>query len=198
MMNILDTRIYRWAQTATDFLLLNLVWLLACLPVVTALPATAAMFGVVRDWAREKETGVIAAFVLRFRQNFVQSLVVGVLWALFGGALFLDFLLANQLSGATQVVMRSLLVLAGVLYASASVFLFPVMVHYDTRWTAVPKNALLLSIARLPTTLLGLLTVAAMAALTFIVPALILITGSLTAYAIYRLCDREFRKIDGF
>lgn len=197
-MNILDTRVYRWAQTATDFFLLNLMWLLACLPVVTALPATAAMFGVVRDCAREKETGVIATFVLRFWQNFVQSLVVGVLWALFGGALFLDFLLANQLSGATQVVMRSLLVLAGVLYASASVFLFPVMVHYDTRWTAVPKNALLLSIARLPTTLLCLLTVAAMAALTFIVPALILITGSLTANAVYKLCDREFRKIDGF
>ena len=196
-MNILDTRIYRWAQVATDFFLLNLMWLLACLPVVTAFPATAAMFGVVRDWVREKEPGLFGAFVLRFRQNFVQSVVVGVLWTLFGGALFLDFLVANQLSGGTQVVMRSLLVLASVLYAFASVFLFPVMVHYETRWIVVPKNALLLSVGRLPTTLLCLLTVAAMAALTFIVPALILITGSLTAYAVYRLCDREFRKIDG-
>lgn len=198
MMNVLDSRGYRWLATATDFFLLNLVWLLACLPVVTALPATAAMFGVVRDWTRGKDTGVFGTFVLRFRQNFVQSLVVGVLWALFGGALFLDFLVANQLSGGTQVVMRSLLVLAGVLYAFTSVFLFPVMVHYDTRWTAIPKNALLLSIGRLPTTLLCLLTVVATAALTFIVPALIFITGSLTAHAVYRLCDREFRKIDGF
>lgn len=196
-MNILDTRIYRWAQVATDFFLLNLMWLLACLPVVTALPATAAMFGVVRDWVRGKESGVFGAFVLRFRQNFVQSLVVGVLWALFGGALFLDFLLANQLSGGAQVVMRSLLVLAGVLYAFGSVFLFPVMVHYDTKWTVVPKNALLLSIARLPTTLACLLTVAASAALTFIVPLLLLVTPGVTAYAVYRLCDREFRNIDG-
>jgi uncharacterized membrane protein YesL len=196
-MNILDSRIYRWAQVATDFFLLNLMWLLACLPVVTAFPATAAMFGVVRDWVREKEGGLFGAFVMRFRQNFVQSLVVGVLWTLFGGALFLDFLVANQLSGGAQVVMRSLLVLATVLYAFASVFLLPVMVHYETKWTAVPKNALLLSVGRLPTTLLCLITVAAMAALTFVVPALILITGSLTAYAVYRLCDREFRKIDG-
>ena len=196
-MNILDTRVYRWAQVATDFFLLNLMWLLACLPVVTAPPATAAMFGVVRDRARGKEAGVFGAFVLRFRQNFWQSLVVSVLWALFGGALFLDFLVANQLSGGAQVVMRSLLVLATILYVLASVFLFPVMVHYDTRWTAVPKNVLLLSIGRLPTTLLCLLTVAAMATLTFVVPVLILITGSVTAYAVYRLCDREFRKIDG-
>ena len=195
-MNILDTRLYRWAQVATDFLLLNLVWLVACLPIVTAFPATAAMFGVVRDWVREKESGVFGAFVLRFRQNFAQSLVVGVLWTLFGGALFLDFLLANQLSGGPQVVMRSLLVLTTTLYAFASVFLFPVMVHYETRWTAVPKNALLLSVGRLPTTMLCLLTAAAMSALTFVMPALVLISGSLTAYAIYRLCDREFKKLD--
>jgi uncharacterized membrane protein YesL len=196
-MGVLDTKLYRWLETATNFLLLNLMWLLACLPVVTAFPATAAMFGVVRDWVRAKETGVFAAFLHRFRQNFAQSLVVGALWALFGGALFLDFLVANQLSGGTQVVMRSLLAAASVLYALASVFLFPVMVHYDTNWTVVPKNALLLSIGRLPTTLLCLLTVVAAATLTFVVPALILITGSVTAYAVYRLCDREFGKIDG-
>lgn len=196
-MSVLDNRVYGWAQVAADFFLLNLMWLLACLPVVTAPPATAAMFGVVRDWARGKEAGVFGAFAFRFRQNFVQSLVVGVLWALFGGALFLDFLITNQLSGGPRVVMRSLLVAASVLYALASVFLFPVMVHYDTKWTAVPRNALLLSVGRLPTTLLCLLTVVAAAALTFVVPALILITGSVTAYAVYRLCDREFGKIDG-
>ena len=195
-MSILDSRVYRWSEVAADFFLLNLMWLLACLPVVTAPPATAAMFAVVRDWVRGKETGVLRAFVLRFRQNFVQGLVVGGLWALFGGTLFLDFLVANQLSGGAQVVMRSLLVLASILYALASVFLFPVMVHYETRWTAIPKNALLLAVGRLPTALVCLLISAVMATLTLILPVLGLISGSLTAYAVYRLCDREFRKID--
>ena len=54
-MNILDTRVYRWLETATDFFLLNLMWLVACLPAVTIFPSTAAMFGVVRDWVRRKE-----------------------------------------------------------------------------------------------------------------------------------------------
>ena len=195
-MNILDTRVYQWLERATDFFLLNLLWLLACVPVVTIFPSTAAMFGVVRDWSRGKEAGVLGAFVLRFRQNFRQSLAVGVLWALFGGALFLDFLIANGLPPDPQVVMRFLLVLASVLYVLASGFLFPVMVHYDTRWTAVPKNALLLGVGRLPITLLCLATAVAAAALTFFVPPLLAATPSLTAYVIYRLCDREFRKID--
>ena len=195
-MNILDTRAYQWLETATDFFLLSLLWLLACLPVVTVFPSTAAMFGVVRDWTRGRETGVFAAFVLRFRQNLRQSLAVGMLWALFGGTLFLDFLIADGMPPGPQVVMRLMLVLAGILYALASVFLFPVMVHYDTDWLAVPKNALLLGVGRLPITLLCLATVLAAAALTLFVPALLVVTPSVTAYAVYRLCGREFRKID--
>ena len=196
-MNILDTKVYRWLETATNFFLLNLLWLLACVPVVTIFPSTAAMFGVVRDWVRGKEAGVFGAFVLRFRQNFWQSLAVGVLWALFGGALFLDFLIANGLPAGPQAVMRFLLVLASILYALASVFLFPVMVHYDTRWAAVPKNALLLAVGRLPITLLCLAIAVTAATLTFFVPLLLVATPSVAAYAVYRLCDREFRKIDG-
>jgi hypothetical protein len=34
------------------------------------------------------------------------------------------------------------------------------------------------------------------AGLSVIFPFLLIITGSITAYFVYRLCDREFRKID--
>src|SRR5215211_1225982 len=195
-MSILDTRVYRWLEVATDFFLLNLMWLVACLPVVTIFPSTAAMFGVVRDWARGKEEGLVGTFVTRFRENFWQSLLVGTLWAVTGAALFLDFLVANQLSSGAEIVLKSALVLASSLYALGSVFLFPVMVHYEADWKTVIKNSLLLSIGRLPTTVVCLIFFVVMVGLTATVPILVIITGSVTAYVVYRLCDREFRKID--
>jgi uncharacterized membrane protein YesL len=195
-MNILDTRVYRWLEVATDFFLLNLLWLVACLPVVTIFPSTAAMFGVVRDWVRKKEGSLTRTFVARFRENFGQSLLIGVVWTVFGVALVLDFLVANQLSYWPGIVMKSVLVLASSVYAFGSVFLFPVMVHYDTDWKTVIKNSLLLSIGRLPTTIICLVFVVVTAGLTVVSPFLVIITGSITAYFVYRLCDREFRKID--
>jgi len=195
-MSILDTRVYRWLEVATDFFLLNLMWLVACLPVVTIFPSTAAMFGVVRDWARGKEEGLVGTFVTRFRENFWQSLLVGTLWAVTGAALFLDFLVANQLSSGAEIVLKSALVLASSLYALGSVFLFPVMVHYEADWKTVIKNSLLLSIGRLPTTVVCLIFFVVMVGLTVVAPFLIITTGSITAYVVYRLCDREFRKID--
>jgi uncharacterized membrane protein YesL len=195
-MNILDTRVYRWLEVATDFFLLNLMWLVACLPVVTIFPSTAAMFGVVRDWVRKKEGSLTGTFVARFRENFGQSLLVGAIWTVFGVALFLDFLVANQLSYWPGVVMKSVLVLASSVFAFGSVFLFPVMVHYDTDWKTVIKNSLLLSVGRLPTTIVCLVFVVVTAGLTVVFPFMVIITGSITAYFVYRLCDREFRKID--
>ena len=195
-MNILDTRVYRWLEVATDFFLLNLLWLVTCLPVVTIFPSTAAMFGVVRDWVRKKEGSLTRTFVARFRENFGQSLLIGVVCTVFGVALFLDFLVANQLSYWPGVVMKSVLVLASSVYAFGSVFLFPVMVHYDTDWKTVIRNSLLLSVGRLPTTIVCLVFVVVTAGLTVVFPFLVIITGSITAYFVYRLCDREFRKID--
>jgi uncharacterized membrane protein YesL len=194
--NITDTRVYRWLETATDFFLLNLMWLVACLPVVTIFPSTAAMFGVVRDWVRGKEGSLTRTFVTRFRENLGQSLLVGAIWTVFGVALFLDFLVANQLSYWAEIVLKSLLVLISAVYAFGSVYLFPVMVHYDTDWKTVIKNSLLISIGSLPTTLVSLLFLVVMVGLTVVVPFLVVISGSITAYVVYKLCDRVFRNID--
>jgi uncharacterized membrane protein YesL len=195
-MNVLDTRVYRWLETATDFFLLNLMWLVACLPVVTIFPSTAAMFGVVRDWVREKEGSLTRTFIARFRENLGQSLLVGAIWTVFGVALFLDFLVANQLSYWAEIILKSVLVLVCTVYAFGSVYLFPVMVHYETDWKTVIKNSLLISIGRMPTTVVCLVFLVVMVGLTVVVPFLVVITGSITAYGVYRLCDRVFRNID--
>jgi len=195
-MNVLDTRVYRWLERATDFFLLNLIWLAVCLPVVTIFPSTAAMFGVVRDWVRGKEGSLTRTFITRFRENLGQSLLVGAIWTVFGVALFLDFLVANQLSYWAEIILKSVLMLVCTVYAFGSVYLFPVMVHYETDWKTVIKNSLLISIGRMPTTVVCLVFLVVMVGLTVVVPFLVVITGSITAYGVYRLCDRVFRNID--
>ena len=77
-------RIYRVLEIGTNVFLLNLLWLVASLPLLTAYPATAALFGVVRAWVRQEDPGVIAPFVRHFRENLRQSLLLGVAWTCLG------------------------------------------------------------------------------------------------------------------
>jgi len=60
----------------------------------------------------------------------------------------------------------------------------------------VINNSLLIDIGRLPTTVVCLVFLVVMVGLTVVVPFLVIITGSTTAYFVYGLCDRVFRKID--
>jgi uncharacterized membrane protein YesL len=188
-------RIYRALEVFTDLVYLNLLWLVACLPVVTISPATAAMFGVVRGWIRGKDVSMTREFFSLFRENFGQSLAVGLVWFVLGAVLVADFLLIGQMETFRRPLYVVFLVLA-LLYASATVYLFPVMVNYELDWKTVIKNSLLFSIARPLTTLQCLLTVAVAVFVVATLWVAIFVAASATAYAIYFLCDRTFKNVE--
>lgn len=186
--------IYRMLRVLTKFLYLNLLWLVTCLPVVTIPAATAAMFGVIRDWLGGTDPHVAKTYVRHLRENACQSTWIGLLWALLGAVLAADFLLVDQVT-FLKYPLYSILCIVAMLYVFASLYLFPVMVKYDTTWPVVVKNALLYSLIRPLTTLAGLGVVAVGAAVTLLAPPTVFITGSLTAYCVYRLCARVVARV---
>lgn len=194
--NILESRFYRWLDVAASFLFLNLAWLVACLPIATVYPATAAMFAVVREWVRKGEfDGAITAFVSFFKKGFKQSFGVGMIWTFFGAALVVNWFLISGMPDAVRVPLYACFVAVGFVYVMASMFLFPVLVHYDVGWRGVLKNSTLLSLSQFPTTFGCLAVLAVSVAAAFFLPAAILIAGSVAAYAIYRLCEGAFQKV---
>lgn len=142
-----------------------------------------------------RPAAVVQGFFSRFGENFKQSLAVGAVWTLAGALLMMDFYVAHQMASALRIILDSVLFVVTLLYVLTWVFVFPVMVHYDTGWRGVLKNSLLLSVGQLPTTVLCLLIVVAMAGISVFVPFALLISGSVTAYAVYRLCDRAFQRV---
>ncbi len=195
-MNFLDSGLYRALGVVANLILLNALWLIACVPVITAFPATAAMFGVVREWERDREPGILRGFFAFFRENFKQSLWVGVLWMFLGAALAADFLLLGQISSAAlRIPMLVLLAFGGFLFAATSIYLFPVMVNYEVGWRTLVKNSLFFAVGLPVNTLACLLIVGAAVAITIFVPITVLATGGVTSYAVYKLCDRSFRKV---
>jgi uncharacterized membrane protein YesL len=188
-------RVYRALEVFTDLVYLNLLWIVSCLPVVTIAPATAAMFGVVRGWISGKDVPTTREFFSLFRENFGRSLAVGLVWAVLGAVLAADFLLVGQMESFRRPLYVVFFAFA-LLYVSATVYLFPVIVNYELDWKAVIRNSILFSVARPLTTLQCLLTVAVAL---FVVASLwitIFVVASATAYAIYFLCDRAFKNVE--
>ena len=195
-MNFQDGRVYRILERFLDLVVLNLCWLIACLPVVTVWPATTALFAVVREWALGREPRVIGSFLRFFKANFTQSLCLGVLWSPFGLLLLFNLNLAAQSSPPWRLLLFFCFSTLGGVYLVASVYLFPVMSNYRVSFVQVIKNSIIFGVGQLPIAVLCLLLVGAAASLVVILPPTLLVAGSSTAYAVYRLCDRAFRKIE--
>jgi uncharacterized membrane protein YesL len=201
-MNILDSRIYQALKVFADFFILNLMWLLACLPILTVFPATAAMFGVCREWVKGRNADTIEAYFSFFKGNFKRSLYLELVWSLIGGLLLANYAflainydLVRTMSVGAKFPLFVWVVFTGLMYLFTSVHLFPVLVNYDTSLLGVLKISLLLSVSRPFITLLCLLTLAISVVLLWFLPLSLGILGSFTAYLIYWLCDRNFRTV---
>lgn len=190
-MNILDSKLYEKLNTIVDFVLLNLLWLLMCLPVITIFPATAALFGVVRKWKLEKEPPLLKTYFVLFKENFIQSSLIGFIWTAIGAALYLDFTLVGG-----NVFLQIMLLIIVSVYTIVSIYLFPVMVHYKNSLLHTIKNSFYLAILKPLNLVMSLVILYCSYLLLISFPISILIIGSTTAYFIYMICFSTFQKAE--
>ncbi|WP_411197880.1 YesL family protein [Sporosarcina sp. ANT_H38] len=192
----IDGTFYRILEKSINFLLLNLLWFLMCLPIITIFPATAAMFGVVRQWTQKKETGIFRNYFVLLKENFLQSFILGIIWFGLAYLFYFNISISLQMSGTLKFLAVSILVCLCLLFIMTSIFLFPIMVHYKMGWTSILKNSLLFSVTQLRSTFLCGIILFITIVITYIIPMTSIIFWSIAVYNIYRLCDKSFIKIE--
>ncbi len=190
-----ETRRYRAMERITNLMLLNAAWLLASLPIVTLFPATAGLFGAVRDMQRDLGENVLTSFWRHLRGNFRQAFAVGLLWYAVGAVLLFDYLLLGDLPIPLQLPLFVIFSLGAVAFLVTSVYLFPVMVGHRNDWKSVIRNSFLVSVSQLHTSIACLLLVFAAGFLAAQLPLTLLFTASSTAYLVHAVCSHGLRRV---
>lgn len=187
-------QVFKVLEFVTAFFQLNLLWLLFCLPVITIFPATVAMYCVIRQWVLHKDYSVFRPFFEFFKENFKQSFILGMIWTVFAGLFFLDFMLMKNL-GSFQYILLPVLSLLGIVILFITIFIFPTIANYNVNWLTAIKNSLFFSVRYFFVTLSVIVL--------FVLTVLILYAWSVTflfifcVYACcnYYLCQLVFNKI---
>lgn len=194
-MNIYN-RLYSALNTIVDLFVLNLLWVITMLPLFTFFPATVALFGLVRRRVLQKETeGIIKSFFQLYKENFKQSFGISIIWSAIALFLYFDYRMIDPSHSVGQLILYIILVIGILLFSSISIYLFPIMVHFELSGKYVIRNGFLFSIMNPVLTLLLLIIVVAATALFYFYPATIFIIGSVAAYAVYYLCQLWFNQL---
>ena len=69
-MKIVETKLYGQLIVVSDYILLGILWVIVCLPVITIVPATCAVFYVMAQWKGEGSGNIIYFFFQGIKQHF--------------------------------------------------------------------------------------------------------------------------------
>ncbi|MFK9093125.1 YesL family protein [Bacillus salipaludis] len=189
-MKVQYVKFFSITERVSNLFFLNLLWIVACLPIFTIFPSTAAMFGVFREWVTKKETSIFRIFFQKFKENFKQSMVLELAWLFYLGISFANLSILDNFNGIFRTVILSILISIGILLFLMSIYMVTLMVHYNLSIPILWKNSFLLSLTCLPSTFLVILIICVMAAITYFLPIVLIFVFSFTAYLLFLLCFR--------
>lgn len=193
-MNILNSRFYAIMEAVSFFFILNILWMVMCLPIITIFPATAAMFGVIRQYVIKKDSAVFRPFFRFFKENFKQSFILGILVSIFVYILYIDFMLIDTLGKVMQNLLLGSLLLIVSIGLLTSIYIFPMMVHYKLTLWRVVKNSFFFGIKYFPSTLLSIILLVLMLVFLNYFPVTFLLIFSFVAYLVFMICYSRFYK----
>lgn len=152
----IDGKGFGFLGTASDLVILNLLWLLCCIPVVTIGASTTALYAVVIKMVKNEDSYVARGFFSSFRQNFRQATAIWLILLTVMAVLFFDFYFCSHapIKGARVLFIPFATITA--LLALVLVYVFPIQaVFQNTIWKTL-KNSLFMALAHLPLSLLAL------------------------------------------
>jgi uncharacterized membrane protein YesL len=82
-----------------DLFLLDLLWIVGSLPILTVGASTIAAYSVTLKMVEDDDPRVIREFLEAYRENLRQGLTISVLLLVFGAAVILDFFLFEAVEG---------------------------------------------------------------------------------------------------
>ena len=158
-----------------DVCVLNVLWLLCCIPIVTIGPSTTALYYAMINLVRGEESYVSRDFFRSFRQNFKQSLLVGLLLMAVGGFLAVDIYIAYKSGKGIYTFFMVFFFIVFVLWAFVTLYTFPLLAKFENSVKNTLILAFTLSIKNLSQTLMMLFALVLALWLCHLLPGLMFI-----------------------
>lgn len=135
---------FKGMEKVADLIVINLLFILCSLPIVTIGASATAMHYTLRRW-REGQGSIAKDFFKSFRMNFRQATILWLVFLLLGAVLALNFWMVSSWTGPMyRTAMVMLIVFGAVLLAWVGV-VFPFLARFDNSTFQIGKNALLIA-----------------------------------------------------
>ena len=151
-----DNKFFTFMGKAFDALVINTIWLILCIPIITIVPATTAMYYAVVKVIRRERSYAIKEYFRSFKRNFKQGAVFSLIAVLLIFVLYIDFRYAWELmqmqesSGSTYF---GVFLVIAILFSAMFAYICPLLSRFEMKISGLLKTAFVMATRHLLTTL---------------------------------------------
>ena len=151
----LDNPLVQFLARVGEMILVNTLFLLCCIPVITIGAALTALQKVTQNIAGDAPGGVWRTYWQSFRRNFRQATAAWLVILVFFVGMFCNLMLViSYFTGNTALILKWVLGIIVVMLLGTAVYLFPLIARYENPLRLHAQNAGILAVVKLPRTLL--------------------------------------------
>lgn len=150
----MDNKFFVFMGRVADLILLNLYFVVSCIPLITIGPALTALHYVTMKMVKNEESYIFRGYVKSFKQNFKQGVIIHIIMTATALLLFLDIRLVNHMGGSMAKVLYCVFLAIGILYLMIWIYIYPVLAKFYNTIRNTFTNSFLMAIRHLPYTIM--------------------------------------------
>jgi len=154
----LNNQLWGFLNAIANLIILNLLWILCCIPIVTIVPSTAAMHYVTLKMVKKEDPYIIRSFFHSFRENFKQGIVLSVIFLVLAGVLYVDIEILQKFSTDFHQFLLTASYVICVLVVITVSYVCPLLSRFQNTVAATLKNAVIIALANPVKTVVLLIT----------------------------------------
>ena len=145
-----ENSVMQFLARVCDYLILNVVFILSCIPIFTVGAALSALYTVSFKMIRKEDGYVLKRYFKAFCANFKQGTILWLICLILFFFLQYDELIIGSMGGSMGQILS-------ILFYTMFLYLWPILAYFVCTTKQVVKNALYMCLGHLPWTALLLL-----------------------------------------
>ena len=152
---MIDNPVFRAIGKILEVLGLSIIWLILCIPIVTAGASTTALYYTVNKTVKNSRGYAIRGFFSAFVSNFKQSTIVWLFFLVWLAILGVDcyYMYSFAVMGEPMGKFRIAVYVLTILVVAWSLYVFPYIARFETSTKEVFKNTFFMAVANAPMTI---------------------------------------------
>lgn len=137
----MDGSFYEFFKKLLWVLIINIIYVITCIPIITIGAATTAMYTVMFKIVREEKFSILKDYFSAFAKNFVQSTVIWIASAVIGFVCYLDIAYFALISNTVGYILMALAIIITFVFLMLVSIVFPVISRFEGTIVEHLKNA---------------------------------------------------------